>query len=406
VYAREERQRKRRAEAEATAPELTGVLALQRSAGNAAVAAYLQRATVGWPDGIAINKGPKPSGGFTRFPIGDMSVGLPQSKDNDDFEHAKGGWMSATAHTSEKPYMRGVVLVPTSLEKTPPAEIDVLFHLHGWGIGWREGTADADGSKAPVGFAYKGKVRDEAADAIAGQLPPTMAAVLPQGHRKAGFGGVDAPTMIDEALHSVPGWDKVRPRRVVLGAYSGGGGSLPDVLGSKEKDRDDRIADRQKAVPGLSEVVLFDAINGPNERRNMVNFVNDQIDADIAALTALAPDEPKQKTYLQSSMRLRAYYSKDSEDYGKYYPELFQQTVLAKKLWGGSPEKPTVGKTPTSKISQDVWELLAANYVIAPKGQGHPTKVGGGNLAEAMKGLPAGTTPTYPARPAPAPATP
>jgi hypothetical protein len=403
VYAREQRTRKRKAETTAEAPEPAGLLALQRSAGNAAVAAYLQRASVGWPDAIAINKGPKPSGGFTRFPIGDMSVGLAPSKEIDDFEHAKGGWLSATAHTSEKPYMRGVVLVPTTLEKSPPGEIDVLFHLHGHGIGWREGTKDADNKSAPVGFAYKGKVRDEAADDIAGQLPPTMAAVLPQGHRKSNFGGVDPPKMIEEALHSVPGWDQVKPRRVVLGAYSGGGGSVPDVLGSKEKKADDRIADRQKAVPGLSEVALFDAINGPNERANMRKFVNDQIDADVAALSALAPDEPKQKTYLQSSMRLRAYYSEDSEVYNLHYPKLFEETVLAKKLWTGTAPNAKPGKTTTSAISQDVWELLAANYVIAPKGQGHPTKVGGGNLKEAMKGLAPGAAPTYPL---PAPATP
>ena len=47
-------------------------------------------------------------------------------------------------------------------------------------------------------------------------------------------------------------------------------------------------------------------------------------------------------------------------------------------------------------IAQDVWELLAANYLIAPRGQGHPTKVGGGNLKEAADALTPGAAPTLP----------
>jgi hypothetical protein len=47
-----------------------------------------------------------------------------------------------------------VVLVPTALATKPPAEIDVLFHYHGNGIGWREGIKTADDTTAPVGFAY------------------------------------------------------------------------------------------------------------------------------------------------------------------------------------------------------------------------------------------------------------
>ena len=300
-------------------------------------------------------------------------------------------------HTSEKPYNRSIVLVPTDLLNTPPTEIDVLFHLHGHGIGYREGIKDADDKSAPVGFAYQGKVRDETADNIEGQLPPTMAAVLPQGHRKSGFGSVDPPKMIDEALHSVPGWDKVKPRRVVLGAYSGGGGSLPSVLGSGKDKAADRIADRQKDVPGLSEVALFDAVNGPNELANMTSFVNDQIGADIAALTPL--DDAGQKAYLQSSMRLRAFFSGGSPMYRPLYTSLFQDTVQAKGLWRGTVDAMKPGKVPkrlAKSISQEVWELLAANYLIAPRGQGHPTKVGGGNLKEAMGALTPGAAPTYP----------
>ena len=364
-HLREERRRERRAEAEepAPAPEATSLLALQRTAGNAAVAAYLQRAAIGWkPDGIAINTGQKASGGFTRFPVDGLSTGLAPDPAIDKFEEAKGDWPSATAHTSEKPYNRSVVLVPTNLLNNPPAEIDVLFHLHGHGIGWREGTKEADDKSAPVGFAYKGKVRDEVADDIAGQLPKDMVAVMPQGHRKSNFGSVDPPKMIDEALHAVPGWDKVKPRRVVLGAYSGGGGSVAGLLGSGKDKAADRQAERMKDLKGLSEVALFDAINGrKSELPAAISFVNDQIDVDIGRLSA-DPDVAKQKAYLKSSMRFRGFFTAGSGLYNPLYTSLFQDTVLAKGLWQGTPDSQkhgTVPKALAAKISQPVWELLA-----------------------------------------------
>ena len=377
----------------AHSPELARMLA----AGNANVTAYLQRAAVGWADGIAINKGPKTSAGFTRFPIGDLSSGLAPDPKTDKFEENGGGFKSATVHTSEKPYQRGIVLVPTALLKTPPADIDVLFHLHGHGIGWREGIKDADDKSAPVGFAFKGKVRDEAAEDIENQLPPTMVAVMPQGTRASGFGAVAPQAMILEALHAVPGWDKVVPKRVVLGAYSGGGGSLPSVLGSDETKRDDRVAERQKDLPKLAEVAVFDAINGPNELASMVKFVNDQLSLDIEKLQGL--DDAAQRTYLESSMRLRAFFSAGSPTYGPLYTDLFNQTVAAKGLWAGEPASAKKGRVPkalSAKIAQEVWELLAANYVIAPRGQGHPTKLAGGNLKEAVGALTPGAGPAFP----------
>ena len=62
----------------------------------------------------------------------------------------------------------------------------------------------------------------------------------------------------------------------------------------------------------------------------------------------------------------------------------------------GLAKPATVPKPLAKTISQPVWELLAANYVIAPRGQGHPTKVGGGNLKEAMDALTPGAAPTLP----------
>ena len=316
--------------------------------GNARVAAYLQRAAVGWkPDAIAINAAQKASGGFTRFPIGDLSTGLAETEDIEEArEGHEGGWKSATEHTSEHPFKRSVVLVPTDLLTTPPTEIDVLFHLHGHGIGYREGIKDADDKSAPVGFAYKGKVRDEVADNIAGQIPTTMAAVLPQGTRTSGFGSVAPQAMILEALQTVPGWGAVKPRRVMLGAYSGGGGSVPSLLGGAGRARrDDRIAERQKLVPGFSEVALFDAINGPGELGDIVSFVCDQIEADIAALSVL--DEPKQKTYLESSMRFRGFFSAGSPTYGPLYTGTVREDGAGQGTVEGPRRATKPGKVPS-----------------------------------------------------------
>jgi hypothetical protein len=371
------------------------------AAGNARVSAYLQRAKVGWPDAVAINKDKKPSKAFTRFPIGDLSSGLAENEEVKKLEAAgKGGKLKATEHTAEKPYNRGVVLVPTALLTSPPAEIDVFFHLHGHGIGWREGSKTADDKSAPVGFAFKDAVRDEVAEDIEGQLPPTIAAVMPQGGSFAQFGGIDANAVILEALHTVPGWGAVKPRRVVFGAYSGGGGTASGLLGSGEKKQSARLAERMKDLKGLSEVVLFDAINGPvEELPAAISFVNDQIDVDIGRLSGEA-DADKQKEYLRSSMRFRGFFSADSPTYLPLYTSLFVQTVRAKGLWSGTPDAAkhgTVPKALADKISQPVWELLADNYVIAPRGQGHPTKMAGGNLKEAMDALTPGAAPTYPA---------
>jgi hypothetical protein len=371
------------------------------AAGNARVTAYLQRARVGWPDGVAINKDKKASKGFTRFPIGDLSSGLAESEDVKKAEAAgKGGQMKATEHTAEAPFNRGLVLVPTALLNQAPAEIDVFFHLHGHGIGWREGSKTADDKSAPAGFAFKDAVRDEVAEDIEGQLPPTIAAVMPQGGSFAQFGGIDANAVILEALHTVPGWGAVKPRRVVFGAYSGGGGTASGLLGSSEKKADDRLAERMKDLKGLSEVVLFDAINGPKEELPAaISFVGDQIDVDIARLSA-EPDVDKQKEYLRSSMRFRGFFTAGSPRYNPLYTSLFEQTVRAKGLWTGTPDAQkhgTVPKALAGKISQPVWELLADNYVIAPRGQGHETKMAGGNLKEAMGALAPGAPPTYPA---------
>lgn len=370
------------------------------AAGNARVSAYLQRAKVGWPDGVAINKDKKSSKAFTRFPIGDLAGGLPDSEDVKASEAGgKNGSMKASEHTSESPFNRGVVLVPTALLTPAPAEIDVFFHLHGHGIGWREGSKTADGKSAPAGFAFKDAVRDEVAEDIEGQLPPMIAAVMPQGGSFAQFGGIDANAVILEALHTVPGWGAVKPRRVVFGAYSGGGGTAAGLLGSGKDKAADRQVERMKDLKGLSEVVLFDAINGPKqELPAAISFVNDQIDVDLGRLSAES-DAGKQKEYLRSSMRFRGFFTAASPTYNPLYTSLFEQTVRAKALWKGTPDSAKHGTVPKAfadKITQPVWDLLADNYVIAPRGQGHETKMAGGNLKEAMDALTPGAAPTYP----------
>jgi hypothetical protein len=59
----------------------------------------------------------------------------------------------------------------------------------------------------------------------------------------------------------------------------------------------------------------------------------------------------------------------------------------------GSPDGVAINK---DKIPAPVWEGLADNYLIAPRGQGHETKLAGGNLKEAMDALTPGAAPTYP----------
>jgi hypothetical protein len=347
------------------------IVALQRLAGNAAVTALLtsvQRDTE-WPDAKTMNKKRDVRGGeVIRYPIYPLSVGN-QSKN----KHG------SAVEAADK---RAIVLVPAKLK--PAKEVDILFHLHGHYIGWREATQD-DGDMGAV----KGQVRDEGEEGIVDGLPPDMIAILPQGTTDSEFGDLDVTSYAEAALKMVPKWEGAKPRRVVFSAHSGGGGVLNPKLGpensakftkpkkdetKKQKEArelaaekaakkfDDDWQKRQAHPPatlptGLREVTLFDAINGPHELSHATVWVTDNIKADLAALEN--KPESEQYKYLKDRVRFRAYYSN-----GSY--------VRRHEALRGSIDDLLGPTTKSPKISQAVWNVLADLYkVTGPIEIGH-----------------------------------
>jgi hypothetical protein len=166
--------------------------------------------------------------------------------------------------------------------------VDVLFQAHGYNRAWREAKAG-------------GTTRDQSEEQIPQQLSPTMIAVLPQGTERSFFGSLNASGIIAEALGLISSsWAKVTPRRIVFGGHSGGGGAVVSMLDLKLKpkqkvpaDRAGRQAQRRGHLPSqLSEVVLFDGINGTTQLDIVKSWVLDNIDENREDLEALAGTPP------------------------------------------------------------------------------------------------------------------
>ena len=142
------------------------------------------------------------------------------------------------------------------------AGVDILFQLHGFNKGSRQSRAN-------------GTTRDETIERIPQQLPAAMVAVLPQGTELSSFGSLDVDGIVKDALGSISAaWGAVPVRRVALGGHSGGGGAVAGLLATKpgkgEKPGADPAARRaQRRLPtGLSEVMLFDGINGGGQEES------------------------------------------------------------------------------------------------------------------------------------------
>ncbi len=185
----------------------SSILALNRSAGNRAVAGLLQR-KVGWSDaskqGKAWNADEHVFGKVRRIPLEGLAEGTDAS-----VRGAKGRMIPELS--SESATGKAIVLVPAGLDATAP--IEVLLFLHGWteGLhrpyaGWRE-LVDPKPSTDKLGDSLKERlprlrqgldatdtapVRDLALDQVEQQLEESgqtqLVIVLPQGGLKSQFG--------------------------------------------------------------------------------------------------------------------------------------------------------------------------------------------------------------------------
>ena len=238
------------------------LLALQRSAGNAAVARVLARRVLardGWPEARkgGWNEKAQAVAGTLRIPLKDLPTG---NKKPDKSKHT-----SEVAGDSDG--ARAIAVVPDAVDLTADLEVLLLFHGLGEsaGIGYRERTTQ-DAMGAP------GTVHDVEADLIEQQLAVSdrnMVALLAQG-RATGENRFDIPdpaVYVDDALKQLKAEvAKLRPDRklptgdfkryrVVVAGHSGGG---PPAVSSAAALQS---TDWHRAAP----LLLFDAINGPKE---------------------------------------------------------------------------------------------------------------------------------------------
>jgi hypothetical protein len=183
---------------------------------------------------------------------------------------------------------RAIVALPASVTGGP-APVDVLLHFHGRNEGYESG-------------------RDIVIDRVEEQLETSarrMLAILPQGTRKAEFQPFDANTYIRAVLTQLASlaiWTTpAPPGAVVLSGHSGGGKAAMDIVGGGAA----------QPPTGLSEVALFDGINGPEELDVVTGWVRIELDKALGRLrspgVAGVPD--KENQVLGSVVFLRAYHS-------------------------------------------------------------------------------------------------
>jgi hypothetical protein len=356
------------------------------------------------------NKTTKDIGGIRRIPIEGLTQGNQDAAPDPE------------GSTSEAANGRAIVLIPVALldPAKPPASVELLLHLHGWGIGWR--TRSKAGPEKGMGA---GTVRDEALNKIEAQLEASgrgqMMAVLPQGANKSQFGekfNSDAYLKdVFDRLVAMKIWPAApKVGNLVLAGHSGAGATLSEML--KDKSR------LPSTIGRLAEVVLFDAINGPVELKKTTEWVLAQLDTEAKAIAGESTKEKQLDFVTNKGMRFRGYYTpkywkqatKDGEKLWldpptnkkpQYIldednkPKWFGYGVQYEKLkadidaWFAALEKKKV-------LDPEVFAKLRANYEVKQVGSGvtHEGVIGSGKLQEALGGLPSASS----ASPAPQPA--
>ncbi|PZV00212.1 MAG: hypothetical protein DCF24_07740 [Cyanobium sp.] len=272
---------------------------------------------------------------------------------------------------------RTIALLPASLDTMQ--RVDVVLHLHGHNVGYRQrATKGTDDETLGVGT-----VRDIESDRIEQQITASkrpIIGILPQGTASSGFGNLNADAYIAEVfkkLTAVGAWgpQAAAPMigRVILSGHSGGGGRISEMMAEPGTPR---------LSSALKEVTLFDAINGPGELGIVTNWVLQHLGTELAALMYLGMgsgiETPAQTTYLQKSIRFRAYYTNGS--YQERHLKL-QKTI---DNWFGKNVAPALGAGST------IYTQLYANYRTIPVNHGAHNKIMGkdNQLLDALTTLP------------------
>ena len=304
----------------------------------------------------------------------------------------------------ESPGGRAVALIPNTITPTASDKdnvpIDVLFHLHGHGVGYRElepGKSDRPGVLKP------GQLRDVELYQMEQQLLSHVAvskrlliAVLPQGSEWARFGdlGLNSDAYLKEVFAKlVPKYlpKGAIPGRVVVSGHSGAGPTAMEIAAKAGKRTDVLLFDainsacvkEEKKVDGKTEldkdghpvmVCKLPKVCTSNEYGTVRDWVTNKMTADVQSLSGKS--EAEKKSELQANgTRFRGYTSeslttKSTCSYGYWYNKV----------------KTDIETTITKlKVSQGVADQLRENYQVRQVQGSHERVMGQGNLEAALK---------------------
>lgn len=387
--------------AEMLRPEYQTALRLQQTQGNRVARQVLQR-QAGWtgkdvasggatsdapnitaPAAGGWNQGLQTIGSVTRVPVEGLTQGNRSA--------------SAMGETQESAQQRAIVLIPPNLDPTL-TQVDVFLHLHGHGVGYRQRkTGKGAGLRA-------GSVRDVDMDRFAQQIEASgrpVVGVLPQGTSLASFGSGAGGSFADTDAYLNEVFAKVKamgllppdaaPGRVILSGHSGAGNPLSEMMAAGN------------LPSGLREVILWDAINGPNEFKQVKNWVLAQMAAArdqtvlrgaMAAVVGLDPAAAQQDFLQNQSLRFRAFHTgpanarpdtrlaREGGTYASRHAALRQAITK----WLNDPANVLA----LGGVGSPLWNLLKDNFrVEARPGVSHEQLMGQGDkLKDELAALP------------------
>jgi hypothetical protein len=199
--------------------------------------------------------------------------------------------------------------------------------------------------------------------------------VLAQGTTSSGFGNFDSDAYLRDVFRALAGigiWGQSsapRIQRVVLTGHSGAGGPIAQMMSEPNQPR---------LPSSLGEVALFDAINGENEFKSVRAWVTDHLNRDLSSLTASGMTTTQQLSYLNTSLRFRAYYTNGS------YAPIHVTLLQAIDNWFNQHAAALGGK------SSNLFLRLYNNYRVIAVGHGEHEVIMGRNdrLVDALNALP------------------
>ena len=365
------------------APELRedpgGLLALQRSVGNAAIARALLQRVGGWtgsapktPNAGEMTVTEKASGkSARRIPI----EGIPQGSVHDDkdevaltttpdktkpketVDHKVSEFTSETSAGG-----RAIVVIPMGTKLDKDATVDVLLHLHGHTTGYRR-----------TGRTTRDLSVEQIEEQVAAASHPLIA-VLPQGGFHSWFGktgkSFDPTAYLDSVwkiLGDIGAWTEA-PKRggLILSGHSGGDNPMETMLASSNSE-----------VAGVKGLFLLDTMYGPGDATKVIAFVRTRIARDLDHMASMASDKERLDFVRASGFRLRGAHS------GGHYKPQMKQLKDAVTAFLAEAEPVSVLGPPGSTLNA----AYAANLVIDdPKGSGddHDSFVGHDHLKAAI----------------------